>query len=212
MGEAGMAGVLRRAAQMEGAMWRSLAVWVSRRPLKLDAGEVPFPYLGVVKPILGIFIGLSIVEIPILDLIIRKVVPWEPARWIVLALSVWGLLWMLGLYASLKLNPHLVGDRGIRVRLGSTGEIVLPWADVEAVSKRYRTMPSSKSVQIEDEALHLPAASQTSVDVRLVRPMTFHLPKGETEPVREVRLYADDPDGFVRQARDVKASADAQAG
>jgi hypothetical protein len=207
-----MAGLMQRAAAMEGAMWRSLFRWVSRRPPELGPGEVPFPYLGVVKPILGIFIGLSIVEIPILDLIIRKVVPWEPARWIMLMISIWGLLWMVGLYASLKLHPHLVGDRGIRVRMGATGEITLPWADVEAVSKRYRTMPSSKSVQIEDDALHLPAASQTSVDVRLARPMTFTLPKGETEPVREVRLYVDDPDGFVRQSRDVKASADAEAG
>ena len=207
-----MAGKMRRAAEMEGAMWRSLFAWVSRRPPKLGAGDVPFSYLGVVKPILGIFIGLSVVEIPILDLIIRKVVPWEPARWIMLAISIWGLLWMLGLYASLKLNPHVVGERSIRVRMGATGEIVLPWADVEAVSKRYRTLPSSKSVQLEDDALHLVAASQTSVDVRLVRPMTFTVPKGETEPVREVRLYVDDPDGFVRQARDVKASADAQAG
>jgi hypothetical protein len=45
------------------------------------------------------------------------------------------------------------------------------------------------------------AASQTSVDVRLRRPTTFPLPKGESEPVEELRLYADDPDAFVRKAR-----------
>lgn len=201
----------RRALQMEAAMWKSLVRWLCRRPATLEAGDVPFSYLGVIKPILGILIGLSVVEIPILDLIVRRVVPWEPARWIVLALSIWGLLWMIGLYASLKLHPHLVGDAGIRVRMGATAEVVVPWTDVEAVSKRYRTMPSSKSVQVEDDALHIVAGSQTSVDVRLRRPMSFHLPKGETEPVRELRLYADDPDGFVRQSRDVKASADAEA-
>jgi hypothetical protein len=27
------------------------------------------------------------------------------------------------------------------------------------------------------------------------------LPKGRTEPVDELRLYADDPDGFIRGAR-----------
>ncbi len=207
-----MPGTLRRAAEMESAMWRSLFRWLSRRPLPLADGDVPYSYLGVVKPILGIFIGLSVVEIPILDLIIRNVVPWEPARWIMLAISIWGLLWMLGLYAGLKLHPHLVGDAGIRVRLGTTGEISLPWSDVETVSKRYRTLPSSKSVQVEDDALHIAAGSQTSVDVRLRAPRTFAMPKGETEPVGELRLYVDDPDGFVRQARDVKASADAQAG
>ena len=47
------------------------------------------------------------------------------------------------------------------------------------------------------------------VDVRLRRPLTLVEKAG---PVSELRLYADDPDGFVRQARDVKASAGAQEG
>jgi hypothetical protein len=54
-------------------------------------GEQAFSYLGVVKGILGVFIGLSAVEVPIFDLIVRHVVPWQPARWIVLGLGLWGL-------------------------------------------------------------------------------------------------------------------------
>jgi hypothetical protein len=197
--------LLRRAAVTEGAMWRSMVVWALRRPLPLAPGDEPFGYLGVIKPILGVFIGLSIVEIPILDLIITNVVPWRPARWIMLGLSVWGLLWMIGFFASIKIHPHIVGDPGIRVRLSAGIDLMVPWEDIETVSHRYRSMPSGKSVQIEEvddhRVLQIVVGSQTSVDVRLRRPVVFPLSKGPTEPVDELRLYADDPDAFVRKAR-----------
>lgn len=202
--------LLRRAIATEGAMWRSMYRWARRAPLPLAPGDKPFGYVGVVKPILGVFIGLSAVEIPIFDLIVSNVVPWQPARWIVLVLGVWGLLWMIGFFASLKIHPHVVGDAGIRVRLSAGVDITVPWDNIDTVAKSYRSMPTSRSVQIEQSGdrsvLHIVVGSQTSVDVRLRRPATFLLSKGRTEPVDEVRLYADDPDDFVREARSVSAS------
>ncbi|MEV4655994.1 hypothetical protein [Micromonospora sp. NPDC049301] len=201
--------LLRRVAAMEAAMWRSLYVWARRRPLPLGPGDDPFGYLGVVKPILGIFIGLSVVEIPIFDLIVTHVVPWRPARWIVLGLGVWGLLWMVGLYASMKIHPHIVGDRGLRVRQSSGIDIWIPWTDIEALRKRYRSLPSSRSIQVEQEGerrvLFISVGSQTSIDVVLRRPTAFDLPKGRSEPMDELRLYADDPDGLLRSARGTPA-------
>ncbi|MEV4624924.1 hypothetical protein AB0J90_01350 [Micromonospora sp. NPDC049523] len=207
------ASLVRRAAVTEAAMWRSMYVWALRRPLPLAPGDEPFGYLGVIKPILGVFIGLSVVEIPILDLIIRNVVPWQPARWIMLGLSVWGLLWMIGFFASIKIHPHVVGDRGIRVRVGAGIDFTVPRENIATVSRSYRSMPSGKSVQVEQvgdrRVLHIVVGSQTSVDVRLRRTATFALPNGETEPVDEVRLYADDPDAFVRRVRAVSADTSA---
>jgi hypothetical protein len=205
--------LLRRAAVTEAAMWRSMYVWARRRPLPLAPGDEPFGYLGVVRPILGVFIGLSAVEIPIFDLIVSRVVPWEPARWIVLGLGVWGLFWMVGLFASMKIHPHVLGATGIRVRLSAGIDFTVPWENIETVSRSYRTMPSGRSVQIEEaderRVLCVVVGSQTSVDVRLRRPTSIPLPKGPTEPVDEVRLYADDPDGFVRRARTATVGAGA---
>ncbi|KAB1948602.1 hypothetical protein F8271_02425 [Micromonospora sp. ALFpr18c] len=202
--------LLRRVVVTEAAMWRSLYVWARRRPLPLGPGDEPFGYLGVVKPILGIFIGLSVVEIPIFDLIVTHVVPWRPARWIVLALGVWGVLWMVGLFASMTIHPHVVGDRGLRVRLNSGIDIWIPWTDVEALRKRHRSLPSSRSVQVEQEGdrrvLSISVGSQTSIDVLLRRPTTFDLPKTGSMPMNELRLYADDPDGLLRSARGTPAS------
>ncbi|MFF0233732.1 hypothetical protein [Micromonospora sp. NPDC005254] len=201
--------LLRRAAVAEAAMWRSLYVWARRRPLPLGPGGEAFGYLGVVKPILGIFIALSVVEIPIFDLIVTHVVPWRPARWIVLGLGIWGVLWMVGLYASMTIHPHVVGDTGLRVRVNSGIDIWIPWADVAALRKRHRSLPSSRAVQVEQEGdrrvLHLSVGSQTSIDVLLRRPTTFDLPTGRSAPMDELRLYADDPDGLLRSARGTPA-------
>jgi hypothetical protein len=123
----------------------------------------------------------------------------------VLALGVWGLLWMIGLFASLKVHPHVVGAAGLRVRMGASIDLTVPWSEVDTVRKAYRTLPSSKSVQIERDGdrtvLNLPTSSQTSVDVRLRRPLGLALPKGPSEPADELRLYADDPDALVRACR-----------
>ncbi|MEV6491598.1 hypothetical protein AB0M20_23735 [Actinoplanes sp. NPDC051633] len=202
----------RRAVELEIAMWRNLFRWVTGRGRRHGEGEEPFAYLGTVKPVLGVFIGLSIVEIPMFDLIVRNVVPWTPARWIFLGLGVWGVTWMLGLWAGMKTYPHVVGPAGIRVRQSSSVDFTIDWADVESVGKRHRSMPSAKSLQIEEagerRVLHIVVGSQTSVDVRLRRPITVRLPKGSSEPVDEIRLQADDPDAFVRSARAAGTPAD----
>src|SRR5690349_422215 len=136
-----VAPILRRVVALEITMWRSLYVWLRRRPPAAAPGDEAFSYLGVVKPMLIVFIVLSAVEVPILDLIVRHVVPWRPARWIALGLGVWGLLWMIGMFAGLRVNPHLVGARGIRVRMGARIDVPLDWADVDVVTRSYRSPP-----------------------------------------------------------------------
>ncbi|MEV4347026.1 hypothetical protein AB0J83_21430 [Actinoplanes sp. NPDC049596] len=203
---------MRQLLATEAAMWRNLFAWVLRRPAPDEQG---FGYHGVVKPILGVFIGLSAVEIPVFDLIVRKVVPWEPARWIVLVLGVWGLLWMIGFAAGLQRHPHVVGDDGIRVRLGNGIDFTVPWTEIASVSKRYRSLPSSKSVQIEDGAVHIAMASQTSVDIVLRPGADVRAFKGAPLPaldkaagaaeskaeISAVRIYADQPDELIAAAR-----------
>jgi hypothetical protein len=117
---------------------------------------------------------------------------------------------MIGLLAGMMVHPHVVGNGGIRVRLGAGVDLTVPWDDVESVTKRYRSLPISASVRIEQDGdrrlLHVAVGKQTSIDVRLRRPMTFTVPNGPTGPVDEVRLYAVDTDGF-RRSRTVRSPA-----
>jgi hypothetical protein len=190
-----------KAVAYESAMWRSLFRWILRRPTPLPAGTEAFGYVGVIRPIMVVFIVLSAVEIPIFDLIISRLVPWEPARWIALGLSVYGFIWMLGALAMVTLHPHLVGGSGIRVRNGFAVDLTIPWDSIAAVHGRYRSLPSSRGVQVEHDdhgpIVNLGAASQTSVDITLREPTSLPLPKGPSEPTTRVRIYVDDPAAFT---------------
>lgn len=48
--------------------------------------------------------------------------------------GIWGLTFMIGLLLSMLVNPHAVGDDGIRVRHDSRIDIALPWEHVRAVT------------------------------------------------------------------------------
>jgi hypothetical protein len=197
--------VVRRVAALEAGMWRSLYRWLLRRPPAPDPGTEPFGYVGVVKPMLIVFIVVSAVEIPLLDLIISRTVPWRPVRVIALAIGVYGLIWMIGLFAGLRVHPHLVGADGLRVRSGTDVDITLPWEAVAAVRSRYRPLPSSRGVQTEVTGdgliVNIATGGQTSVDVVFRRPTVVRLPKGPSEPATELRFYADEPDALTARAR-----------
>ncbi|GAA4707561.1 hypothetical protein [Phytohabitans rumicis] len=196
----------RRAMAYESAMWRSFFRWILRRDTTPPPGVQAFGYVGVVRPILMAFIVLSGVEIPIFDLIISRLVPWEWVRWTVLGLGIYGFIWMLGLLAMLTLHPHLVDDTGIRIRNSISLDLTIPWDNIAAVNGRYRSLASSKGVQIEHDdsgpIVNLAAAGQTNVDITLREPAALPLPKGPSEPTTRVRIYADQPDAFVASVRE----------
>ncbi|MGN9909070.1 PH domain-containing protein [Phytohabitans sp. LJ34] len=190
--------MLRTVIRYETAMWRGLFRWLTRRPVQLAPGDVAFGHAGPVKPIFAVFIVLSALEIPIFDLVISRLVPWSTVRYAALVAGVYGLIWMIGALGALLTNPHVVGDAGIRLRNGTSIDITIPWDAIASVRHRYRSLPSSRGVQVEGTVLHLGTGGQTSIDVTLREPLT--LPVHE-DPVDEVRFYADDPNALVALAR-----------
>jgi hypothetical protein len=194
--------LVRKAVAYEWGMWRSLYRWTLRRPLRLEPGARAFGYVTVVTPIIVVFIALSAIEVPILHLIL----PWETVRLVGDMLGAYGLFWMIGMLASLRVHPHVVGDAGLRIRYGFTVDFTIPWEAIATVRARYRSLPSSRKVQLDrtdaGRVLHLGVASQTSVDVVLRQPTVIPLSKLEGEPITELRFFADGPDGLVAYARE----------
>jgi hypothetical protein len=144
---------------------------------------------------------VSAIEIPILHLSL----PWETARLFADALGAYGLFWMVGLLASLRVHPHVINDAGLRVRNGPSVDITLPWDAIAAIRTRNRPMPTRRAIQFDQTesglVVHIVILSETNVDVTLRHPTTVPLPKGMSEPVTELRLYADDPDALAARAR-----------
>ncbi|WP_239065609.1 hypothetical protein [Microbacterium hibisci] len=190
--------IARIAWRAEVGIWQSLYRWIFRRP-RVPAGASGFAYHAPVFTILMIFIVLSAVEIPIIDLIAH---PWPWVRIPLLVLGIWGLTWMIGLALSYVTRPHAVGPAGIRARLGADIDVDLPW-DVVASVERSRDV-AEKAPKIREEAhgttLSLRMANETNLLVALEKPVAVKL-SGATVEIDAVRLWADDVDGFLDAVR-----------
>ncbi|GAD84267.1 hypothetical protein FEK33_07720 [Nocardia asteroides NBRC 15531] len=184
-----------RFVRLEIDIWVSLARAITRRPDTL--GGTPIRYAGAVSAVIWAFVVVSAIEIPAVHVLI----PWAPVRLAVLALGVWGLLWMLGMLAAHHMYPHVLqGDR-LRVRYLRRVEFVIPLDAIRAVRQDLRAYDGSKSVRLIDtDVLAVPIADSTNVRVDLTAPHTFATPQGAVT-VRTVVFWADDPRAAIAAIR-----------
>ncbi len=198
-GTGGRPSLLRRAAAMERATWVNLGRWVTRKPAMPEGAE-GFPYTAAMNPVLIAFIAVSAIEIPVAHLLI----PWTWLQILVLIIGIWGLGWMIGLLATVQLHPHFADADQLRIRHASRVDLAVPWDAVASVGQRLRSLDSGKSVQQEEirggTAVIIGVTSQTNVELRLSRPVTFNLPQGPVEAI-EMRCYADDPAALAKAIR-----------
>lgn len=193
----------RRAWRMELDVYRSLYRFVFRRP-RVPAGASAFPYHAPVFTVLMIFIVLSALEVPILDLIVHR---WPPVRIAFLVLGIWGVTWMVGLALGYLTRPHAVGPDGIRVRQGAELDLDLPWElvrSVERAPQRDEKLPNKKLAKVVDEpggrTYLVRIANETNVRIELERPIDVRLPHAD-DRIEAVRLWVDDVDGFMSAVR-----------
>jgi hypothetical protein len=76
----------------------------------------------------------STVEVVVVEVVLRHIdQPWAAAvRVPLLVLGIWGVAWMLGMLASLRVRPHLLTDTELRARSGARTWLVVPLAAVES--------------------------------------------------------------------------------
>ncbi|MBO1902618.1 hypothetical protein J4H92_11730 [Leucobacter weissii] len=198
----------RRALLMELRVYESLWRAIARRP-KLAAGSMGFRYHRPVLTALIVFLVLSAVEIPIIDMIVHR---WVPVRIGFLILGIWGLTWMVGLLCAYLTRPHAVGAEGIRVREGLELDLLAPWREVAEI-RAHRTSrdpsdPDRERGRVFDEdgsrVCAIRIGNETNLEIVFERPFEAHLPglppKGGPQPIDRLRFWADDPDGLLRAA------------
>jgi hypothetical protein len=204
----GPTGLLSKAAAFESGIWRSLWQWVLRRPARLGPDATAVPYAAGAAPLIWVFIAISAIEIPILHLLL----PTLTLRLIALGLGAWGVLWMIGLLASMYVHPHVIDRTGIRVRSGLSVDLRIPADAIEEVRPYRKTLAKSRTVQYEvteqDAVAYVAVSSQTNVELLLSRPIEVQIPKVGTELISSVRCFADDPAAMIRHARGALPEAD----
>lgn len=198
--------LLRRAVVFELRLYRSLLRWIARRP---DVkGDEVFGYARAVTPVLWLWIFASAIEIPFFHLLI----PWESVRIAGLALSAWGLIWMVGFLASLQVYPHLLGDSTLRVRHGASVDIRIPLETVAKVARDRRDLESTVWTLQPRETergtdLQVGVSGQVNVHLTFKRPLTVPTPKGPMV-IAELSFLTDDPAALVARVRRELTAAD----
>jgi len=186
---------------MELRGYQSIYRFIFRRP-KVPAGAEGFSYHRPILALMIVIIAVSTVEVVVVDQIVNR---WTYIRIPLLIISIWGLVWMLGLLFGMLVRPYAVGPDGIRVRYGSEVDIPIAWRDVYSVTCRKQAVQDKQpKVTIDDDGhatMHMRIQNETNIEVRLERPVPLKLPHG-TETINIVKLYADDPKRFVDAVRD----------
>lgn len=203
--------VLHRALSVELRIYASIGRAIARRP----AIPVEGTGIGYHRPtltILIVFIVLSAVEIPIIDLIVHR---WTGVRIAFLILGIWGVTWMVGLLCAMLVRPHTVGPEGIQVRSGLEIDVAVPWSAIASVAirkridepKQSRVTERENGTEYAERVLH-----ETNIEIELERPLLIRLPglapRGGEHSVAIVRLWADDPRRLLDAARPFLAAAD----
>ena len=177
---------------LEISIWKSLGLWLLRQVPGRTPTADAFPYANQVTPLLLAFTFASALEIPVAHLLI----PWEPVRMVLLLAGVWGLLWMLGYLASMRVYQHLIDDEGILIRSGARTHLRLRWNVIGDVRTIRANTSTDRALHIEGTTADAPMLKQVRIEIRLSEPITIN-----KRAVTRVRLYADDPKRFVASAR-----------
>jgi hypothetical protein len=110
------------------------------------------------------------------------------AAWLVTAISLYGVIWILGDLQAVRLRPLLVGTDGLAVRLGLRWSVWIPRNAIAAMVLAPK-VPAAKRTPG-----HLRAALMVSPQwhVNLREPLVARGPYGITKRVTTVALAADD--------------------
>jgi hypothetical protein len=197
-------GFAKRALLLELSIYANIGRFIARRPA-VPNGATGFSYHKPVFTVLLIFIILSAVEIPIVDLIVHR---WPVVRIAFLILGIWGVTWMFGFLCAYLMKPHTVGPDGIRVRQGLEVDIALSWDDIASVARNKRVdEPKSPRFDETDDSriLVLRMQDETIIEIELERPTTVRLPgggaKGGDQTITGVRIWVDDSRAFMDEVR-----------
>lgn len=185
--------VVLRLARAEAGVHRALW-WAVRRRSDLGPGDVPLPYAGRFRLVLGALTVLGALE----AVVVHVLLPWETARWVLLAVSLYALVWVLGSGLSLFQNPHLLRADELVLRYGHLRTVVVPLAGLVAV-RRSVEAEHGRVVVREGDRLALSVMGDTDVELRFDPPV--HV-TGQDEPVARVAFWVDDPQAVVRLLRD----------
>ncbi len=186
-------GVIRRLLRHEAVLFSSIGLLLRGRK-DVPADGVALPYAGPQRPMIGLFFVVALVETGAYLFLNFG----ELGGTVLFVAEIYFTTWLLGYVAATITRPHTISPRELRVRLVAMVDLRVPLADVESLTRRKETHPSSRMLVWGDEELVLAVRSETNVVAVLRRPVVATRPLGRTETVRVVKFFVEDPDLAIR--------------
>ena len=187
-GEVLPAPVVRFAAH-ESAMLR-LALFKWNAAPDIPSATQGFAYHRVINPMIAVFLVLQQIEIVVVDLLVSY---WsERAALLLLALGIWGALFLVALMKGFRLYPILLASDHVRVRAGTLIDFEVPFDAVAGLE------PSITDAQTrQDDVLNAAILSHPNVILRLARPLEYRGLFGKTRRIDRVAFRLDEPAPFI---------------
>ncbi|QZD87402.1 hypothetical protein [Qipengyuania psychrotolerans] len=180
--------LVRFAAFESGMMRLALFKW-GAKPL-VPAGTQAFAYHRVINPMIAVFLVLQMIEIVVVDLLVSH---WSrPAAIVLLALGIWGALFLIALMKGFRLYPILLGREFVRVRAGLLINLRVPIDAIEALEPSITKAETDRA-----EVLNAAILSHPNVILRLRSPIPHTGLFGKTRNIGRIAFRLDQPAPFI---------------
>ena len=183
------------AARIEGRMFKSAALFIVRKtdvPLKAD--EIPY---GRDWRVTGYsLVIVAFVELVVVDaLCVHFAGEQSEARLLLLAISVYFIVWSVGFVAGSKTMPCYAGEEGLVLACGIMHRIEIPWEGVLSVCLRKENLEKRSSLIRSGRHLHLNNGSQTNELALYLHENSAVFIDGELSgpPICKISFSADSP-------------------
>jgi hypothetical protein len=168
---------------------------------EIPADAVAFSYHRGLQPVLWALLGASVLETAVLHLLLAQLWSLEGSL-ILLAVSLAGLVWLIGLIASLSRLPLVVTAAGVRIRCGLLIDQWLPLDQIAAVN-----VVANPGDLKRPELLKASLLAYPNVLIELSRPLAVRGRGGRFRDISTVALRPDDAAGFAAAVAAVKRRA-----
>ncbi|MFC0545811.1 hypothetical protein [Kutzneria chonburiensis] len=175
-------------------MIRCLVEWLFRRR------SLGFHYGRSFRPIILVLLVLTIVEGVIAELVLGYLLAGTFWPWLTLALHVYGLLWVLGVLASLEVRPHVIEDDALVLRDSAFSQLSIPLSAVRSFSKISRAGVLRSGLKVQGDVAMF-AYGDANITVH-IEPVDDPRLAG----VRQIQFTVDDRESFLAAVEGVRAA------
>jgi len=189
---------IARAIGHEVAALRALAWAVRRRPPTVPTGALPLPAKNGTAFLPAAFIAASCVEIAVLHLVL----PYPALATVLTALSVYGVVLLLGFIAVRWQHPHYLTESHLVIRTGRHVVATVPRKDI--ASARVHHDGTTTSPAVEGTTARIATFAGCNIAVTLSAPVSLRLnasPRSTVHRVTQLRFAADDTTTVIDDLR-----------